>query len=186
MNDFKKTDEKEISAVRAVEKLSAGEKRRSFLKKAGVTSLVLSLPSQSVWGASCTVSGNMSGNLSNPNQTNCSVTGKSPSHWRSIISQQNHGLHNPRWKELFTRQPFYTPSDENYDDKRLRRILRNTDPANEFNCCMIAAYFNALYGYYPLTSGISAQKYVDDLCTEAHSSSLKKQQIGQALLQTWS
>ena len=76
MNEFKKTGETESSAV---------NKRRSFLKKAGVTSLVLSLPSQSVWGSSCTVSGNMSGNLSNPSQTGCRVTGKSPAYWRSML-----------------------------------------------------------------------------------------------------
>ena len=177
MNEFKKTGETESSAV---------NKRRSFLKKAGVTSLVLSLPSQSVWGSSCTVSGNMSGNLSNPNQTGCTVTGKSPSYWRSMLDPKDHGLSNPKWRDIFYREPFYTPSGTNYDGKRFRRIIRDDSPQNEFNCCLIAAYYNALYGYYPLSGGVSAKSYVDGLCSEAHSSALAKQQIGDALLRTWS
>ena len=164
---------------------SAVNRRRSFLKKAGATSLVFTLPSQSVWGSTCMVSGNLSGNLSNPNQTQCVVRGKSPSYWRSALKPRTHGLYNPKWRDVFYREPFYTPYDVNYDGKSFRRIIKDESGSNDFNCCMIAAFYNAYYGYYPLSNGISAQQYVDNLSNEAHSSPYAKQQIADALRGTW-
>ena len=53
-SDDKKTSEIENTSV---------VKRRSFLKKSASGAVLVSLPAQSVWGA-CSVSGAMSGNLS--------------------------------------------------------------------------------------------------------------------------
>ena len=67
-------------------KVDVVKNRRHFLKTASVTSLIAALPSRSVWGSSqvgCTASGHMSGNLSNPAQRNCVVSGFSPGYWHS-------------------------------------------------------------------------------------------------------
>lgn len=79
MSDFKKTSEMESSAV---------VKRRNFLKKSVAGAALVSLPAQSVWGA-CSVSGAMSGNLSqNTGRHDCSMPslpdGQKPNFWRDV------------------------------------------------------------------------------------------------------
>jgi hypothetical protein len=65
--------------------------RRQFFKKAAVGSAFIStMASRPIWAAGCTVSGQLSGNLSNPDRNDCTgkATGKSPGWWG-------------QWKELY-------------------------------------------------------------------------------------
>lgn len=58
--------------------------RRSLLKKTGMLApVVLSVTSRPVWAAGCSISGEMSGNLSNPDRNDCTgqATAKSPGYW---------------------------------------------------------------------------------------------------------
>lgn len=76
MSDLNKSSEIEGSSV---------QKRRSFLKKSATGAVLVSLPAQSVWGA-CSVSGAMSGNLSqNTDRHDCTqprLAGLSPGFWK--------------------------------------------------------------------------------------------------------
>lgn len=74
------------SLTPAAAKEAKAEARRGFIKKAAVSSIIISLPSRSVWGA-CSVSGVMSGNLSqNTDRHNCDMpiipNGRSPGYWK--------------------------------------------------------------------------------------------------------
>jgi hypothetical protein len=58
--------------------------RRQFFKKAAIGSaFVGTMASRPVWAAGCAVSGQLSGNLSNPDRNDCTgkATGKSPGWW---------------------------------------------------------------------------------------------------------
>ena len=58
--------------------------RRQFFKKAAIgTALISTVASRPVWAVGCSVSGQMSGNLSNPDIDACDApaTGKSPGYW---------------------------------------------------------------------------------------------------------
>lgn len=77
MNEFDKSYKKDVTAV---------NKRRNFLKKSATGAVIVSLPAKSVWGT-CTVSGTVSGNLSQQaNNQTCTLpdlmgSGRSPSDW---------------------------------------------------------------------------------------------------------
>jgi hypothetical protein len=84
VNDGKKTSEIENFSV---------VKRRSFLKKSATGAVLVSLPAQSVWGA-CSVSGSMSGNLSqNTGRHDCPVPslapGKIRAWWQNVYENNN-------------------------------------------------------------------------------------------------
>tara|TARA_R110002167_G_scaffold78652_6_gene217428 strand:- start:453 stop:1148 length:696 start_codon:yes stop_codon:yes gene_type:complete len=84
MSDFKKASEIENTSV---------VKRRSFLKKSATGAVLVSLPAQSVWGA-CSVSGAMSGNLSqNTDRHDCDIplipAGLSPGYWSQLYNGSN-------------------------------------------------------------------------------------------------
>ena len=83
-SDHKKTSEIENTSV---------VKRRSFLKKSASGAVLVSLPAQSVWGA-CSVSGAMSGNLSqNTGRHDCPVpnllAGKPTEWWQDVYNNTN-------------------------------------------------------------------------------------------------
>ncbi len=83
-SDDKKTSEIENTSV---------VKRRSFLKKSASGAVLVSLPAQSVWGA-CSVSGAMSGNLSqNTGRHDCPVPslppGKIRAWWQNVYENIN-------------------------------------------------------------------------------------------------
>ena len=90
MSDFKEASEIENNSV---------VKRRSFLKKSATGAVLVSLPAQSVWGA-CSVSGAMSGNLSqNTDRHDCEMPmldqGQKPDFWRGVYSTANfNGFNN--------------------------------------------------------------------------------------------
>ncbi len=164
MNDLNKTGNSENTTV---------NKRRSFLKKAGVTSLVLTLPSQSVWGTACTVSGNMSGNLSNPNQTGCVLKGRSPGYWHGHLG----GYSALVWDDVFSgRPPFGTntttgaaiPVTTPIEDFLPKRKGGSKNPIrgpHNLNRHLLAAFLNADSGLYPL-AGVTSYEYVAALYDE--------------------
>lgn len=70
--------------------------RRSFLKKSATGAVIMSLPAKSVWGA-CSVSGAMSGNLSqNTNRHDCTAPilsgGRSPGTWHHSTLPNIHSV----------------------------------------------------------------------------------------------
>jgi len=72
--------------------------RRQFFKKAALGSAFVStLASRPVWATGCTVSGQLSGNLSNPDRNDCDdqATGKSPGWWGNWITHYNYFNDNP-------------------------------------------------------------------------------------------
>jgi hypothetical protein len=83
--------------------------RRQFFKKAAVGSALLTtISSRPVWAVGCTVSGQMSGNLSNPDRDDCTAqaTGKSPGYWKGWRSVYNF-LNNHKgikWADMSTSQ----------------------------------------------------------------------------------
>ena len=77
---------KDIKSTQAENEISKVPKntRRQFFKKAAIGSaFVGTMTSRPVWAAGCSVSGQMSGNLSNPDRNDCTgkATGKSPGWW---------------------------------------------------------------------------------------------------------
>lgn len=67
--------------------------RRTFAKKAAGTSLILTLASKPAWGLNCSLSGMMSGNLSEPGgNSNCYGEGCSPGYWKN---------HQTKWHSAY-------------------------------------------------------------------------------------
>jgi hypothetical protein len=78
---------KDIKSTQSVNELGEmpTNTRRQFFKKAAIGSALLTtVSSRPVWAVGCTVSGEMSGNLSNPDRNDCDAmaTGKSPGWWK--------------------------------------------------------------------------------------------------------
>lgn len=99
MKDIKSTE-----SVDELDKASANPRRQFFKKAAVGSALLTTISSRPVWAAGCTVSGEMSGNLSNPDRNDCDskATGKSPGYWQSWRSlydffESNRGV---RWRDL--------------------------------------------------------------------------------------
>lgn len=89
MNEFEKSAEKDVATV---------NKRRSFIKKTATGAVIASLPAKSVWGA-CSVSGAMSGNLSqNTDRHDCHLpnfaNGRSPGGWGQVMGLHSNGNGN--------------------------------------------------------------------------------------------
>ena len=139
--------------------------RRKFITKAAAGGVVAALASKTVWAGGsgsatgCTVSGNLSGNLSQARDcTTANVKGASPYIWKKVlygyISQPTqYSVRNFQWKEVFgdSRPPFSCPGK---NDKSIRNFLR-TDRSyyNETNEALVVAYLNASSGLYPLPQG---------------------------------
>lgn len=163
MNELNNTVKTESSTVAT---------RRSFLRKAGVTTLVASLPTQSVWGTTCTVSGNMSGNMSSPHAT-CTLNGRSPGYWHKNSTQ----IASFTWQDVFgiNRAPFGThtktgqaiPSSTlvtEFLPWKMNGIKNPIRGPQNINRHLLAAFCNAYHGLYPLT--ISPYAYAQNLYDE--------------------
>jgi hypothetical protein len=121
------------------------EQRRAFLIKASAVSVVASLPLRSSWasvsGTGCSVSGNLSGNLSRDCST-ARLYGKSPGQWLDDLSSEQK---NRLWSDIFdiSRLPFGTDRD---GSTKVKNILIDT---YHIDAALLAAFFNAeasLYG----------------------------------------
>lgn len=67
----------------AVDKSAAQVSKRRLLQGLATVPVVMSVTSRPVWAAGCSVSGQLSGNLSDPTRNDCTpkVEGKSPGYW---------------------------------------------------------------------------------------------------------
>jgi len=101
---MKKTRSEEIGITQET-KSSQMKNRRQFFKKAAVgTALISTVASRPVWAVGCSVSGQMSGNLSNPDIDACDAlaTGKSPGYWLGWYALYDFFIKNPNieWDEM--------------------------------------------------------------------------------------
>jgi hypothetical protein len=129
------------------------KQRRAFLIKASAVTVVASLPLRSSWaaggGSGCSVSGNLSGNLSRDCST-AGLDGESPAWW---LNELNSNQKNKRWSSIFgtSRTPFSTSRDVS---TKLKNILTDT---SHIDAILLAAFFNAKAGLYgTLTVGNKA------------------------------
>ncbi|OLF77284.1 hypothetical protein AWH61_10250 [Alteromonas sp. W12] len=144
--------------------------RRQFITKAAAGGVVAALASKTAWagGSSatgCSVSGNLSGNLSNNHECSvANISGLGPSDWKDILKNKNYcrrnNVSNCRWREVFgSRQPNGANSESNH---RLRSFL-NRDSSLTLDEALIVAYLNAKSGKYPLPGGQNAESYIQGL-----------------------
>lgn len=165
------------------------DNRRSFLKKAGTASIIAALPVRNVWASydACTISGAMSGNHSQ--QQTCTIQGRSPGYWHNYCDSRNrtysvqgygtsgswgYSAENYPWKDVFGwgRSPFGGTSSR----KGLHEFLPQEGSYNNYggpdniNRHLVAAYYNAVNGFYPLQPGTSPEQYVQMLYDEAKRS----------------
>lgn len=109
MNEFEKSAEKDVATV---------NKRRSFIKKTATGAVIASLPAKSVWGA-CSVSGAMSGNLSqNTDRHDCHMpnfsNGRSPGGWGKVMGYNGNKRGN-------TIKSMFIPLNDIMSDKSLSK-----------------------------------------------------------------
>ncbi|WP_438863412.1 hypothetical protein [Neptunicella sp.] len=173
--------------------------RRVFLKKASTASLIAALPVKNVWGTwggssanGCTVSGNMSGNTSQ--QAPCTVQGRSPGYWHTYCDNNKrsrggygYSAENKAWNNVFgwSRGPFGGISSNTglHDFLPEEGGNNHNGGPNNINRHLVAAYYNAVNGFYPLQSGVNADKYVQQLYDEAKRSGTY--QVAQAIESTY-
>lgn len=97
--------------------------RRQFITKAAAGGVVAALASKTAWagGSSatgCSVSGNLSGNLSNNHECNSTnINGLGPAEWKTILGNSSkraaEGVSNVAWEDVFDigRMPFGSNPD---------------------------------------------------------------------------
>lgn len=92
-------DIKSTQAENVLSKVSTNTRRQFFKKAAIGSALLTTVSSRPVWATAvgCTVSGQMSGNLSNPDWDECdgTATGKSPGWWKKWAFIYDLFLYNP-------------------------------------------------------------------------------------------
>ena len=137
-----------------IEQKSSANLRRKFLVKGSAVALISSLPLKASWatysnGNGCSVSGNLSGNLSRECDT-AKLYGKSPAKWLYMLSDSEK---NEKWKTVFgwNRNPMGRGHTKY---SKIGDILRD----NDIDAALLAAYFNARYGHYG-TLTVTAQEY---------------------------
>lgn len=144
--------------------------RRQFITKAAAGGVVAALASKTAWagGSSatgCSVSGNLSGNLSNNHDCNTTnIKGLGPSDWKDILGtrseRDSYGVNNYKWKQVFGERLPIGGSKGGSD--RLRSFL-NKNGVLSTNEALIVAYLNVKSGLYPPPIGQDAETYVQGL-----------------------
>ncbi|RRQ22854.1 hypothetical protein D6C00_13550 [Thiohalobacter thiocyanaticus] len=169
----KDIENKENQIVESDSGVVAGiESRRRLLKGAALTPVLLSLTSRPVLGAECTISGFMSGNVSDHGHDDCAC-GFTPGAWKTPYVGDGNWNHTPFDPGTCKNQgqgqcnnyngdgtPFFGPStfsgsDPHYAGKTLMQVLwlsGNQDP-HQFGAHIVAALLNAYaipgYGMSP-------------------------------------
>jgi len=146
---------KDIKSTQAENELSGKvptNTRRQFFKKAALgTAFISTVTSRPVWATAvgCTVSGQMSGNLSNPDWDECgsAATGKSPGYWKN-------------WAKIFdffVDDPDIAWSDLSNSDRNIFKFGGEGDPINVLHNWVIAADNSAEKIIYPAIDGIKTE-----------------------------
>ena len=145
--------------------------RRQFITKAAAGGVVAALASKTAWagGSSatgCSVSGNLSGNLSNNHECNSTnINGLGPAEWKTILGDSSkraaEGVSNVAWEDVFDigRMPFGSNPDAS---RKIKSFLSDNDKLGG-NEALVIAYLNAKSERYPLPAGKTAEKYVQEL-----------------------
>lgn len=139
-------DIKSTHVENALNKASINQRRQFFKKAAVGTALLTTISSRPVWAVGCTVSGQMSGNLSNPDREDCDApaTGKSPGYWKS-------------WAKIFdffVDNPSIVWSAVSNSDRNTFKFGGEGDPINVLYNWIIAADHSAGKILYPAINGI--------------------------------
>lgn len=152
---------------------SKANSRRQFIAKAAAGGIVATVASKTAWAGNfggatgCSVSGNLSGNLSQAKDCGAvSVKGIDPRSWYYILGNRHKreyfNVTNCRWSDVFPqKQPFGLGNRSN---TKIREFLnKRSGSYSQTNEALIVAYLNASSGQYPLPTGVSAESYVNDL-----------------------
>jgi hypothetical protein len=139
-------------------------KRRQFVFQAAAGTVVATLASKTAWaggsnGTGCSVSGNLSGNLSQARDCSSDlVQGKSPGQWKRVLDRKPHK--NEVWKNVFGIGIY--PDGSGDAEASLLDFLPEGSlyVGNGINEALVTAYLNAKYGHYPLATGVDANTYV--------------------------
>jgi hypothetical protein len=154
------------------------QQRRAFLIKTSAVSVVALLPLKSSWAASgntgCSVSGNLSGNLSRDCGT-ANVTGNSPSQWLSASPSDNE-LNNT-WSSIFTADPF---DSGNSGSDSVSTILGT----QTLDAALLAAYLNAKNGHYGSLT-VSAVDYANGLHQQVSDGAVTQNEMLAAIESTY-
>lgn len=146
--------------------------RRKFLVKGSAAALIVNLPAKSTWATTangCTVSGNLSGNLSQA-CTTTTIAGVSPATW--LQDAKNNAslkseLQSVRWETIFNTSPtgsYVTKKGGVVHKPHLYRVLWQ---GSDIDKNLVAGYLNAVYGKYPLSSDVTPEMYATMLEDEA-------------------
>ncbi|MDO6566306.1 twin-arginine translocation signal domain-containing protein [Alteromonas sp. 1_MG-2023] len=170
--------------------------RRQFIYKAAAGTAVATLASKTAWasggGTGCSVSGNLSGNLSQARDCSTdSVQGLSPTEWATIFSdgdESSYGVANIQWKAIFgtSRRPLNGIGGNNNNlIKFLPGGKHSGKTGNDINEALVTAYLNAESGNYPLAGGITAYAYVENLYDNISNGTFTQSQIVEAVQDTY-
>ncbi|GGW53308.1 hypothetical protein [Alishewanella tabrizica] len=159
--------------------------RRKFLTKTGASFFIASMPAKSVWGA-CSVSGALSGNLSqNNDRHDCEmpriVGGRSPGGWKNYESGNNRP---GKVKAFFANSTDLTFTCYDKEVKLVKSFIlplpadlvsgvRTIEDGLKFNgtgdnnilCHLSAVYLNAYFGFYTDVSKSQAAELVKKIFT---------------------
>ena len=156
------------------------KQRRTFLKRASATTLIASLPLNSSWaaigGTGCSVSGNLSGNLSRDCGA-AGLSGMSPEWWLANLDDVQK---DRMWSDIFggSRPPFDTGRNGN---TLVKNILTDT---THIDAILLAAYFNARDGLYG-TLTVGPEVYVSGLYDQIINAEVTESEMINAIESTY-
>ena len=142
-----------------------GKDRRRFIKRAIIAApFILTVASQPVWAGNCTMSGQMSGNLSDANPL-CGGQGCSPGYWKKHTDMWHDAFQpNDLFDVVFGVNPFYP------DTLTLHQVIKQyKSPEYPVKPLVLVLGFHAVAALQNSANAVSYDLTVDQVITEVNA-----------------
>lgn len=142
-----------------------GKDRRRFIKRAIVAApFILTVASRPVWACNCTMSGQLSGNLSDGNEP-CRGQGCSPGYWKNHTHMWHYAFPpDETFSKVFGVNPFYP------DNPTLYQVIdKYVGPNDPFEPLVLVLGFHAVAALQNAATSVSYDLTVDQVITEVNA-----------------
>lgn len=146
-----------------------GKDRRQFIKRAIIAApFILTVTSRPVWACNCTMSGQMSGNLSDGDEP-CGGQGCSPDCWKNHTKMWHYKFPPERlFEDVFGVNPFYPDNPTLY--QIIDKYKSRDDPVEPL---VLVLGFHAVAALQNAATSVSYDLTVDQVITEVNAAYTK-------------
>lgn len=151
-----------------------GKDRRRFIKRAIIAApFILTVTSRPVWASNCTMSGQLSGNLSDGDEL-CRGEGCSPGYWKNHTHMWHYAFKTTDlFDEVFEVNPFYP------DNPTLYQVIHKyKSPYDPVEPLVLVLGFHAVAALQNAATSVSYDLTVDQVITDVNAAYISYQGSG--------